>query len=124
MNADESTINNDIQLLFREFRKSEEGISFERLFAKQMARLESQRSRLMSYLEKADNVEEKLAIEGTIADIVFRALAASFKVATGRLQFHDAVNQEINEIAKARKLTTGFLRFSKPRKYWPRAEKS
>ena len=114
MNADESTINNDIQLLFREFRKSEVGISFEHLFAKQMVRLESQRSRLMSYLEKADNVEEKLAIEGTIADIVFRALAASFKVATGRLQFHDAVNQEINEIAKAHKLTTGFLRFSKP----------
>ena len=79
-----------------------------------MARLESQRSRLMSCLEKADNVEKKLAIERSIADIDFRTRAASFKAATGRLQFHDAVNEEINEITKAHKLTTGFLQFSRP----------
>ncbi|MGI0048808.1 MAG: hypothetical protein ACREAW_04650, partial [Nitrososphaera sp.] len=77
-------------------------------YARQLARIESQRSRLMSYLEKAVDLEKKLAIERSIADIDFRSMAIGFKVATGKLQFYDAVNEKVNEIAKAHKLNYRF----------------
>lgn len=62
----------------------------------------------MSYLEKVDSAEKKLAIERSIADIDFRFLSTSFRFATGRLQFHDAVNEKLNEIAKEHKLNFRF----------------
>lgn len=108
MNVDKNTINNDIQLLYRELRKSQESIHFEDFYAQQMARIGSQRSRLMSYLEKTDTVEKKLAIERSIADIDFRAMAASFKISTGTLQFQDALIREVNEILEDKKLNYRF----------------
>lgn len=108
MNVDKNTINNDIRLLYRELGKESSDIDFDDYFAKQIVRLETQRSRLMSYLEKTEEIEKKLAIERMVADIDFKITNALSKVEFNKERFWDAVYKQMNKTAEEKKLDWRF----------------
>lgn len=94
MKVDRNTVNNDISLLYRELCKDWDRIQFEDFHARQVARLESQRARLLSYLEKTEDVEKKLALERPVMDIDMRLLASSTKI---RYSIVSLTNRSTNE---------------------------
>jgi hypothetical protein len=112
MSVDRNTINNDIQLLYKELGKETGQIDFPGYLGKQMARLESQRGRLIDYLEKEQSVEKKLATERMIADIDFRLMTTLAKIEYGHTKFWDEVYKKFNEVAAKKGLnyraTTAF----------------
>jgi hypothetical protein len=107
MKVDKNTINNDIQLLYQELRKDTD-IEFDDYFNKQITRLESQRSRVIRYLDEAPDVATKLMIERQLTDIDFRLLASAEKIEHNAFKFHDQLLQEFNKQAEKQKLNCRF----------------
>jgi len=103
MKVDKNTINNDIQLLYQELGK-DDVTTLEDYYNKQVARLESQRSRVMHYLDEAHDVNTKLMIERQLTDIDFRLLASREKITHNAFAFYDKLCQSINEEAEKQKL--------------------
>ena len=103
MKVDKNTVNNDIQLLYQELRK-DAVTNLEDYFNKQITRLESQRSRVMRYLDKAPDVTTKLMIERQLTDIDFRLLASAEKITLSKSKFLDDVYHMINEEMEKQKL--------------------
>lgn len=69
MNVNRNTINADIQFWWNQLDKEWDFHSVQSLVMRQMKRLESQRSRLMGYLEKENDPEMKLSIERLLLDV-------------------------------------------------------
>lgn len=108
MNVDKNTINNDIQLLYREAGKEWGKIEFEDYVAKQILRLEAQRARLVSYLEKVENIEKKLAIERLITEIDLKLTTTVLKTGQAPEMFWDTLTRRMNKAAKENKLDWRF----------------
>lgn len=104
MKVDKNTINNDLKILYREIRKEQSEINFSDFYAKQIFRLESQRSRLMGYLEATNEIDKKVTIERQIADIDLRMLSAAEKIEHGSIHFWNEVSSSINQMAEKQKL--------------------
>ncbi len=104
MKVDKNTIRNDIFVLYREIGKDREGINFEDNYAKQVDRLEAQRARLLSYLKKAGEIDQQLAIERMVADIDLKLLASATRMEYNRTAFWDAVRKTINKWAAEEKI--------------------
>lgn len=110
MHINRATITADLKFLYRQIRQdTKDQHYFENAFAKQMLRLEGQRARLMEYLEKTPDVEKKVTIERTIAEIDFKILTSIEKSENTRLQFLCEVMEDVNESAKKLGLTDRFF---------------
>lgn len=109
MKMDRNTINNDIKLLYREAFHERGDMNLNDYLYKQFTRLETQRDRLLSYLEKTNNdVEKQLAIERLVADIDFKLMAAMVRTDLGYAKFWETVIKGINDAAETHKLDVRF----------------
>lgn len=107
MKVPKKIINNDILLLYRDLQNDSAKIEFSDFYDKQILRIELQRTRLMSYLEKEQDLERKLVIERQLADIDFRLLSMAAKVEYSLVSFWNEVSKKYNQIAMKRKKGTG-----------------
>jgi hypothetical protein len=112
MHVDKNTIYNDLQTLYQEVTEDQDKIGYSEFFTKQLVRLETQRTRLLSYLENTKDIEKKLSIERMIADIDFKLATATLKVAHASEEFYDAVIEKTNKMAAANKLNHRYTTFS------------
>jgi hypothetical protein len=103
MKVPRNTINNDILLIYRDLQKDSARIDFNDMYDKQMLRLELQRSRLMSYLEKEQDLERKLSIERQLTDIDVKLLSLAAKVEYSAVSFWNEVSKKYNQIADEKK---------------------
>lgn len=108
MKVDRNTVNNDIRLLYGELGQEWGRIEFEDFHARQVARLESQRARLLTYLDKTDDVEKRLALERLVTDIDMKLLASSTKIYYSTVSFNDQLRKRMNETAKKEKREWGY----------------
>lgn len=102
------TVNQDIKWLYEKMCQDIEGDDFNGYFGKQLVRLETQRSRLMSYLSESKELETKLAVERQLADHDFRLATMVEKFKQNTFAFWDEVAKKINELAEAEGLQTGY----------------
>jgi len=103
MKVSRNTINDDIQVLYRELQNDSAKIDFNNFYEKQILRLELQRARLISYLEKEQDLERKLVIERQLADIDFKLLGMAAKVEYSSVSFWNEVSKRYNSIAEEKK---------------------
>jgi hypothetical protein len=103
MKVSKKIINNDILLLYRDLQNDSAKIDFSDFYDKQMLRIELQRTRLLSYLEKEQDLERKLSIERQLADIDFRLLSMATKVEYSNVSFWNEVSKKYNQIADEKK---------------------
>lgn len=104
MKVDRNTINQDINWLYSKMAADIEGKEFDGYFAKQLVRLETQRSRITSYLSEANDLEKKLAVERQLAEMDFRLAAMMEKFKENTFAFWDEVAKKINELAESQGL--------------------
>lgn len=116
MKVNRNTINQDIQWLYTKMCQDIEGEDFNGYFAKQMVRLETQRSRVMSYLSETKELEVKLAIERQLADMDFRLASMVEKFKENTFAFWDNVAKKINELAESEGLEKGYTTLFELRK--------
>jgi len=74
MQISRNTINSDINLLYQKLSQHWENTPIEAWLSKQITRLELQRTRLLSELEKQKTLQDKMCIEKMIFDIDSRIL--------------------------------------------------
>ncbi|UVS68361.1 hypothetical protein [Nitrososphaera viennensis] len=108
LSVEKNIIDNDIQLLYRELGKEWKRIDFDEYIFRQIIKLDTQRGRLASYLDKADDVDKKLAIERMIANIDFKIVTMVTKAEQLPAAFWNAVYSEMNKVAKEKKLDWRF----------------
>ena len=101
MKVDRNTINTDIRIIYEKMSKDIEGDAWNGYFTKAIVRLETQRTRLLSYLSEAKELETKLAIERQLADMDIRLAAMVQKFQESTFAFWDKVVDKINEIAES-----------------------
>lgn len=104
LKVDRNTVNNDISLMYSELRKQWENTEFEGFHARQVARLESQRARLLTYLDKTDDIEKKLALERLVTDIDMKLLASSTKIYYSTVSFSDQLRKRMNKTLEENKV--------------------
>lgn len=104
LHVNRHTINEDIKWLYNKMCQDIEGDQFNGYFAKQIVRLETQRTRLMSYLSEAKDLYAKLSIERQLADHDFRLAAMVEKFKENTFAFWDTVVQKINKLAESEKM--------------------
>lgn len=71
--------------------------------ARQIVRLEAQRTRLLSYLENTKDVEKKMPIERMISEIDIKLANILIKEIQTPEQLQDLVVKELNRIATDKK---------------------
>lgn len=98
------TIEDDINVLYEELGKQYFETSISGFMQKQLNRLESQRTRLLGYLEKCNNIEEKLPVERLIYEIDQRLTHTVVHVWNNEIVIWNGVANRINEFAKKKKL--------------------
>lgn len=108
MKVNRNTINDDIRWLYEKMSADIEGDEFKGYFTKQLVRIETQRTRLMSYLSEARDLDKKLVIERQLADLDFRLAAQIEKFKHGYLSFWDEVYKAVNKIVDEEKLPYGY----------------
>lgn len=102
MKVNRNTINEDLRLLYKQVGL--EAPEYSQYYNKQMARIESQRSRVLRYLLEASTLDEKLAVERLVADIDFKMLGAATKVEFSAVAFWERVKQTYNLVAEKKGL--------------------
>lgn len=95
------TIDQDVRFLYEKMGEDIEGDKWNGFFTKSIVRLETQRTRLLSYLSEAKDLESKLAIERQLADMDIRLAAMVQKFQESTFAFWDKVVDKINEIAES-----------------------
>jgi DNA-binding CsgD family transcriptional regulator len=105
------TVNQDIRWLYEQMATDIEGEEFSGYFAKQLVRLETQRTRLMSYLSDAEDLEAKLGIERQLAEMDFHLAAMVEKFKENTFAFWDTVVEKINELAESEGLDRRYTNF-------------
>ena len=102
MMVDRNTINNDLNILYREALTdySPEDMSLDDILQKQLLRLETQRDRLGLYLCDAKDINNKIAIERLIADIDFKLIGAIEKIHHNERRFWNEIIKGVNKIAE------------------------
>ncbi len=108
MKVDKNTINNDIQLLYKELGKEFNKIPYEEFFAKHIARLDGQRSRLLEQLEKCKDFEQKLSVEKMVLDIDSRLLQTTSKLYNNNINVWQTASKALNNYAENKKLNYRF----------------
>ena len=116
------TINADIQWLYEKMVADIEGKDFNGFFGKQLVRLETQRTRLMSYLSEAKDLDAKLSLERQLADHDFRLAAMVEKFKHNTFTFWDTVVEKINELAESEMLDVRYTNVYEPQKM-PKAKR-
>jgi predicted DNA-binding protein YlxM (UPF0122 family) len=102
MKVNRNTISDDLRLLYREV--AAEAPDYELYLYRQMARLESQRKRVLSYLLHTESVDARLAVERLVADIDFRMLNVATKVEYSAAEFWNKVMDTYNQVAERKGL--------------------
>ena len=95
MQISRNTINGDINLFYLKLTQQWDNTPIEAWLSKQITRLELQRTRLLSELEKQKTLHDKLSIEKMILDIDSRILSTATKTHN---QKHDGIRDGINAI--------------------------
>lgn len=108
MNINRNTINEDIKWLYTKMTNDIEGDEFNGYFAKQLVRLETQRSRLFGYLSEVKEMDQKLAIERQLGDMDFRLASMIEKFKQSQLAFWDEVAKKVNQLAESHKIDGRF----------------
>lgn len=108
MKVNRNTINDDIQWLYEKMSKDIEGDDWNGYFTKQLVRLETQRTRLLSYLSDAKELGERLTIERQLADMDLRLAAMMERFKFSHLRFWDEVARGVNKIAKEEGMEHGY----------------
>lgn len=101
MHVDRNTVNADIRFLYEKMAEDIEGDEWNGYFTKSIVRLETQRTRLLSYLSETKELESKLAIERQLADMDIRLAGMVQKFQESTFAFWDKVVDKINEIAES-----------------------
>lgn len=108
MNVNRNTINDDIRWLYEKMSADIEGDEFNGYFTKQLVRIETQRTRLMSYLSETKDLDKKLVIERQLTDMDFRLAAMVEKFKENTFTFWDEVTKAINRLAESEGLKHGY----------------
>ena len=95
MQISRNTINGDINLFYLKLTQQWDNTPIEAWLSKQITRLELQRTRLLSELEKQKTLHDKLSIEKMILDIDSRILSTATKTHN---QKHDGIRDGINYV--------------------------
>lgn len=105
-----NTINSDIQFWWSQLGKEWDYHDVNSWVMRQLKRLESQRARLMTYLENEDSTEGKLSIERLLLDIDNRISQIFINTKYSSDQMVDKSVKLLNEWAGNQKLGKLFLR--------------
>ncbi len=100
MQVNRNTINDDIKWLYKEMSDKLEGPEWEGYLSKQFVRLETQHSRLLSYLAEAGDMDQKIVIEKQLADMDFRLASMMEKLKYDYVQFWEQVIKYVNRMAE------------------------
>ena len=95
MQISRNTINGDINLFYLKLTQQWDNTPIEAWLSKQITRLELQRTRLLSELEKQKTLQDKLSIEKMILDIDSRILSTATKTHN---QKHDGIRDGLNYV--------------------------
>ena len=104
LHVNRHTVNQDIRWLYEKMAADIEGEEFYGYFSKGLVRLEIQRTRLLSYLSEAKQLETKLAIERQLTDLDFRLVSLVERLKHNLFSFWDTVLGKVNELAESEKL--------------------
>jgi len=100
MKINRNTINSDIQYWYQKTVKNWKDTSSEFLVARNIERLELQRTRLVEQLEKTKTFQEKLATERMILDVESRILQTQLKLSDSVEKIHKLSTKWMNEWMK------------------------
>ena len=103
MKISRNTINADVNYWYSRLEKEFETSSTDACLAKIVNRLESQRSRLRENLDKATNIQEKIAIDRMVLDIDNRLIQFYLKTKTTDDAVYDLAVKRLNEWMKEKK---------------------
>ncbi len=109
MKVDKNTINNDINLLYKELGKEVNSIPYEEYLAKYYTRLETERAYLMDCRAKCNSLEDKLAVERLIIDIDIRLLHTTRKSVAEEVRVCKQVTKQLNDYAKNKQWNKRFV---------------
>jgi len=97
MKINRNTINGDIQYWYSKVEKNWRASSLEFLVAKNIERLELQRTRLREYLNNTNNLQEKLGIERMILDVESKISNTLLKLCDSIEKKHKLGTKWLNE---------------------------
>lgn len=100
MSVDKNTIYSDIKAIYAQIRRDAKHINFDNMYAKQMVRMEAQRTRLMSYLNDVKEIDKKITIERLLVDIETRLLTSAEKVEYGEYKTLATTMEDLNDKMK------------------------
>lgn len=100
MKVNRNTVNADIKFWYRRLAKEFEESDIEGFLQKEINRFEAQRTRLLVYLEKASDLEEKLSIERLLFDLDNRLTQLASNAYTSQITNWVNVNKGLNEYAE------------------------
>ena len=98
-----NTINGDIEHWYSKISKNWDGASPFILVGAQIERLDLQKIRLREYLDKAENLQEKLAIEKRILDVESKIAQTELKLCNSKEMVYKCATQLINNLMKNNK---------------------
>lgn len=108
MQVNRNTINDDIKWLYTKMASDLEGPEWDGYAYKQIVRLEVQRSRLLSYLQEAKELEQKLAIERQLSELDLRLASLMLKLKYDYVRFWDEVIKHVNKAADSEGIKYGY----------------
>ena len=103
MQISRNTINGDINLFYLKLTEQWDNTPIEAWLSKQITRLELQRTRLLSELEKQKTLQDKLSIEKMILDIDSRILNTATKTHNQQEVGHKAGLDSVNRFYEKRR---------------------
>jgi len=102
MKVDRNTINSDIRTIYQDIAEPDGTVGD--AYNKFASRLESQRSRLLEYLSKQQDIQTKLLIERHITDIDSRMVSMNHKIYDSEITILKQVREAINNYTEKKKL--------------------
>jgi len=111
MKINRNTINGDIEHWYSEISKNWKGASPFILVGAQIERLDLQKTRLREYLDKTENLQEKLAIEKMILDVESKIAQTELKLCNSKEMVFKCATQLINDLMKKNKKDVRYISY-------------
>lgn len=96
LGVNRNTVNADIEYLYEELAATFDRVDIAELTQRQLSRLDSQRARLLTYLEQVDDYKESLAIERRIFEIDIQIARIAGNVYRGNLACNLSWHQRVD----------------------------
>jgi len=109
LNVNRNTIQSDIEYLYSKLFKKSEKFDARVMFMRQLARLESQRTRFLEELENETNFQKHQYLEKMILEIDSRIINFSIKLDSLRTHLFDYSLKIMNAIAEKNNLKTRYI---------------